>query len=106
MLAGRSPDNQKWDIFIDGETELTPDDCTYSTYYSYDRSEYDPEGDESTQCYTQHQTYYDYARNYLYYGKNDVLRHTSLKPELPNPLTSEPLFMILQKDLLDIYKGR
>jgi hypothetical protein len=52
-------------------------------------------------CGTQHYNYYLYAFNFLY-GTSHTINKQQIYGELANPLTTEPVFMVLQKDLTDI----
>jgi hypothetical protein len=43
--------------------------------------------------------------NFLTNGTNNVLDQNTIRWELSNPLRTEPVFMVLHKDLLDTWKG-
>jgi len=96
MLAGRAKGNGTWDSFIDNKNKISSNDCSYSSYFDFVRG---------SGCGTQHYNYYKYALRFLT-NRNDIaINQKQLYSEMPNPLTSEPVFMVLQKDLLDTFNG-
>jgi len=57
-------------------------------------------------CKTQHKTYYTYAKNFLEEGTNKPLNQHILHAESSNPLITEPVFLILHKDLMNAWAGK
>jgi pimeloyl-ACP methyl ester carboxylesterase len=97
MLAGRAKGNGSWDKFIDDKPQnrIGSNDCSYSTYFDFSND---------SGCATHHYNYYKYALRFLT-NRNIAINQKQLFRELPNPLISEPVFMVLQKDLLDNFNG-
>jgi pimeloyl-ACP methyl ester carboxylesterase len=111
IMAGRAHNNYAWDEFIDDTSTLTyVNDCSYSSYnngYADWIDDNNPEdADYSLECKTQHYNYYNYASHFLANGTNNVLDQNTIRWELSNPLRTEPVFMVLHRDLLDIWKGK
>ncbi len=92
MLSGRAEERGSWDRFVDNKHPISSNDCSYTNFY-------DLVGGSG--CGTQHYNYYLYAFNFLY-GTHYSINKNKIYTELDNPLTTEPVFMILQKDLTDI----
>jgi len=92
MMSGRAEERGSWDRFIDNKNPISSNDCSYSNYYDFI---------SGSGCGTQHYNYYLYAFNFLY-GTNYPINKNQIYTELANPLTTEPVFMVLQKDLTDI----
>ena len=92
MMSGRAKERGSWDRFIDNKNSISSNDCSYSNYYDLV---------SGSGCGTEHYNYYLYAVNFLY-GTDYTIDKEQIYTELPNPLTTEPLFMILQKDLTNI----
>jgi len=98
IMSGLAKERGSWDEFIDKSRKVYYlNDCRYTMFHDFDNNR---------GCLSTHYTYWAYASNFLYNGTNNTLSHTTLQRELSNPLTTEPLFMILQKDLLETYEGR
>ena len=109
IMAGRAKGNGAWDAFIDNTERLTlVNDCNYSTYNNLEIGweDSDPEdSDYVLQCRTQHFNYYKFASRF----KDGIpweIDMNELNKELSNPLISEPVFMILHKDLMNIWEGK
>jgi len=87
MLSGLAKERGSWDQFIDKSREVYfLNDCSYTIFHDFDNNR---------GCLTTHYTYWSYASNFLYNGTNNALNHTTLQPELSNPLTTEPVFIFL-----------
>ena len=97
IMAGRANDNKSWDRFIENKEPIkeNEDGCEFSSYYSFA---------SSPSCGTEHYNYYLYAFNFLYDTTHEIDKQ-QIYGELLNPLTTEPVFMSLHKDLLTSYKG-
>ncbi len=97
IMAGRAHNNKDWDRFIDNKDSIDSNECGLSSYYNF--ASY-------FSCGTQHYNYYLYAYNFLYNRNADEgVEKNLIYGELGNPLTTEPVFMSLHKDLLSSYKG-
>jgi pimeloyl-ACP methyl ester carboxylesterase len=92
MMSGRAKERGSWDRFVDNKNPISSSDCSYTNYHDFV---------SGSGCGTQHYNYYLYAFNFLY-GTDYSINQNQIYTELANPLTTEPVFMILQKDLTDI----
>jgi len=95
IMAGRAHNNKDWDRFIDDKSSIASDECGLSSYYNFA---------SSPSCGTEHYNYYLYAFNFLYDTTHEIDKQ-QIYGELSNPLTTEPVFMSLYKDLLTSYRG-
>lgn len=91
LMNGRYKTKEGWDSFIDADrTAYFGNNCSYTTYYNF--------GDG---CTTQQYNYWLYALGFQNETAYYIDKYT-LQPAFTNPLATEPVFMILQKDLIDI----
>ncbi len=91
VMNGRYKTKEGWDRFIDEDrTAYFGNNCDYTTYYNF--------GDG---CTTQQYNYWLYALGFQNETEYYIDKYT-LQPAFTNPLATEPVFMILQKDLTDI----
>jgi len=91
LMNGRYKTKEGWDQFIDADrTPYFSNNCSYTTYYNF--------GDG---CTTQQYNYWLYALGFQNEVSYSIDKYT-LQPAFTNPLATEPLFMVLQKDLTDI----
>ena len=90
-----------WDKYIDDETEEYSflekvNICRYETnFINLGNGNY---------CRNVREYYYNYAYNYLHYGTTGDELPYSITPTFfaKNPLKTEALFMVMQKDLNDV----
>jgi len=83
-------------------------DCSYSTYNNLETGWEDSDPEDSDfvyECRTQHYNYFKLALTFLD-GHPREVNMNILNKELSNPLVSEPVFMILHKDLMNIWEGK
>ncbi len=91
VMNGRYKTKEGWDRFIDADkTAYFGGNCDYTTYYNF--------GDG---CTTQQYNYWLYAQSFKDETPYYIDKYT-LKPAFTNPLATEPVFIVLEKDLTDI----
>ncbi len=77
-------------VYDADKTAYFGNNCSYTTFYNFGNG-----------CTTQQYNYWLYALGFQDETSYYIDKYT-LQPAFTNPLATEPVFMILQKDLTDI----
>jgi len=93
----------EWDKYIDKEVDVFSDNeqrdiCTNSiVFHNFHHI-------KGQGCKNVKEYYYDYANNYLTFGETGGVLPAEVSSSLfgKNPLKTEPVFMVIQKDLNDV----
>jgi len=92
IMNGAYFDIGDWDTFIDKGEQEKVNTCELTVFKSINNA---------GSCNTARGQYVDLALEYLYQGTNSLTITDQTNSESNNPLKTEPVFLILQRDLLD-----
>jgi len=92
IMNGAYIDKGDWDTFIDKGKQEKVNTCQLTVFKSINTA---------GPCNTARNQYVDLALEYLYQGTNSLTITDKTNSESNNPLKTEPVFLILQRDLLD-----